>query len=170
MSFWRAYILYQLLLTILGPPEKPEGFVVLSNHTSVALTLRWRPGFDGGYSPEVFTLQYGKSDKSLRTWKEMFTYETDGMTWYQSTVTVLQPQTLYVFSLYAENNRPRDKGPNRSLTVTQTGSTTGRAVLLVPLAGAASNDGAYTIASLLKGPTCLKALRHDDETYYLLLY
>ncbi|KAI0236794.1 hypothetical protein LSAT2_012662 [Lamellibrachia satsuma] len=117
-------VTFPIELVASGPSEKPERFVVLSNHTSAALTLRWRPGFDGGYSPQVFTLQYGKSDKSLRTWKELFTYETDGMTWYQSTVTGLQSQTLYVFSLYAENNRPGDKGPNRSPIVTQTGSTT----------------------------------------------
>ena len=57
----------------------------------------------------------------------MFNYTTDGVTRYQATVTGLRPQTEYVFSLYAENSRPPVQGPNRSETVTQTGSTTGRA-------------------------------------------
>ena len=45
-------------------------------------------------------------------------------------MTGLRPQTEYVFSLYAENCRPPAQGPNRSETVTQTGSTTGRYDLL----------------------------------------
>ena len=106
---------------------EPSDFTILHNHTSVALTLQWHPGFDGGYPPQTFTLQYSASNEvGRKTWSDIFSYTSDAMTWYQATVTGLQPQTLYVFSLYAENSRPRDQGSNRSLTVIQTGSTTGR--------------------------------------------
>ena len=122
-NFFMSYI----LLHTSGPAREPSDFTVLRNHTSIALTLQWHPGYDGGYPPQTYTLQYSASNKvGRKTWSDIFSYTSDAMTWYQATVTGLQPQTQYVFSLYAENNRPRDKGPNRSLTVTQTGSTTGR--------------------------------------------
>ena len=66
----------------------------------------------------------------MRTWKDIFSHTTDGVTRYQATVTGLRPQTEYVFSLYAENSRPPAQGPNRSETVTLIGSTTGRAGFL----------------------------------------
>ncbi|KAI0235072.1 hypothetical protein LSAT2_014517 [Lamellibrachia satsuma] len=117
--------LFQIDLVERGPARAPLKFTILSNHTSVTLTLQWHPGFDGGYPPQTFTLQYRASNEvALRTWSDIFIYTTDETTWHQATVTGLQPQTQYVFSLFAENSRPRNKGPNRSLTVTQTGSTT----------------------------------------------
>ena len=119
-------MLYLEFLTS-GPAREPLVFTILSNHTSVALTLQWHPGFDGGHPPQTFTLQYRASTEgTLRTWRDMFSHTTDGVTRYQATVTGLRPQTEYVFSLYAENSRPPAQGPNRSGTVTQTGSTTGR--------------------------------------------
>ncbi|KAI0241915.1 hypothetical protein LSAT2_015480, partial [Lamellibrachia satsuma] len=107
-----------------GPAREPLDFTILNNHTSIALTLRWRPGFHGGYSPQTFTLQYRASNEvALKPWGDVFNYTADKKTWYEATVTGLQPQTQYVFSLYAENSRPRDKGPNKSATITRTGST-----------------------------------------------
>ena len=61
----------------------------------------------------------------------MFSYTTDGVTWYQATVSGLRAHTVYVFSLYAENSRPPVQGPKRSKTVTLIGSTIGRAGLYV---------------------------------------
>ena len=119
-----------LFVSSAGPARAPQELSILDNHTSVALTLRWLPGFDGGHPPQTFILQYRASKKvALKPWRDIFNYTSDAMTWYGATVTGLQPQTQYVFSLYAENSRPRDQGPNRSLTVTQTGSTTGMTVL-----------------------------------------
>ncbi|KAK2178126.1 hypothetical protein NP493_561g01055, partial [Ridgeia piscesae] len=116
---------FELSLVESGPARKPLGFTILSNHTSVTLTLQWRPGFDSGHPPQTFTLQYRASTEvTLRTWRDMFSHKTDGVTRYQATVTGLRPQTEYVFSLYAENSRPPAQGPNRSDTVSQTGSTT----------------------------------------------
>ncbi|KAI0235074.1 hypothetical protein LSAT2_014519 [Lamellibrachia satsuma] len=113
------------IVNVQCPARAPLKFTVLNNHTSVALTLQWRPGFDGGYPPQTFTLQYRASNEvALGTWSNIFIYTTDETTWHQATVTGLQPQTQYVFSLYAENSQPRNRGPNRSLTITQMGSTT----------------------------------------------
>ncbi|KAK2176759.1 hypothetical protein NP493_641g01009 [Ridgeia piscesae] len=115
---------FEVTLVERGPAREPHGFTILSNHTSVALTLQWHPGFDGGHPPQTFTLQYRASTEvTLRTWRDMFSYTTDGVTRYQATVTGLRPQTEYVFSLYAENSRPPAQGPNRSETVTLIGST-----------------------------------------------
>ncbi|KAI0243147.1 hypothetical protein LSAT2_004781 [Lamellibrachia satsuma] len=119
-------VTFQIDLVKSGPAREPSDFTILHNHTSIALTLQWHPGYDGGYPPQTYTLQYSASNEvGRKTWSDIFSYTPDAMTWYQATVTGLQPQTQYVFSLYAENNRPQDQGPNRSLTVTQTGSTTG---------------------------------------------
>ncbi|KAK2171898.1 hypothetical protein NP493_1005g00049 [Ridgeia piscesae] len=110
-----------------GPAREPLSFTILSNHTSVALTLQWHPGFDGGHPPQTFTLQYRASTEvTLRTWSDIFSHKTDGVTRYQATVTGLRPQTEYVLSLYAENSRPPAQGPSRSDTVTQMGRTRGQ--------------------------------------------
>ncbi|KAK2176232.1 hypothetical protein NP493_674g01000 [Ridgeia piscesae] len=107
-----------------GPARKPHGFTILSNRTLVALTLQWHPGFDGGHPPQTFTLQYRASTEvTLRTWRDMFSYTTDGVTRYQATVSGLRAHTVYVFSLYAENSRPPVQSPKRSKTVTLIGST-----------------------------------------------
>ncbi|KAK2172201.1 hypothetical protein NP493_985g00016 [Ridgeia piscesae] len=106
------------------PAREPLSFTILSNRTSVALTLQWCPGFHGGHPPQTFTLQYRANKRALKTWRDIFSHKTDGVTRYQATVSGLRPQTEYVFSLYAENSRPPAQGPNRSETVTQTGSTT----------------------------------------------
>ncbi|KAK2174672.1 hypothetical protein NP493_781g00014 [Ridgeia piscesae] len=117
---------FEVTLVERGPAREPLGFTILSNHTSVALTLQWHPGFHGGHPPQTFTLQYRASKEgTLRIWRDIFSHTTDGVTRYQATVTGLRPQTEYVFSLYAENSRPPAQGPNRSETVSQTGSTTG---------------------------------------------
>ncbi|KAK2175066.1 hypothetical protein NP493_754g00014 [Ridgeia piscesae] len=116
---------FEVTLVGRGPARKPHGFTIQSNHTSVALTLQWHPGFDGGHPPQTFTLQYRASTEvTLRPWRDIFSHKTDGVTRYQATVTGLRPQTEYVFFLYAENSRPPAQGPNRSETVTLIGSTT----------------------------------------------
>ncbi|KAK2175026.1 hypothetical protein NP493_758g00009 [Ridgeia piscesae] len=114
------------IAALLRPARKPHSFTILSNRTLVALTLQWHPGFDGGHPPQTFTLQYRASTEvTLRTWRDIFSHTTDGVTRHQATVTGLRPQTEYVFSLYAENSRPPAQGPNKSETVTLIGSTIG---------------------------------------------
>ncbi|KAI0229365.1 hypothetical protein LSAT2_020221 [Lamellibrachia satsuma] len=118
-------VTFQIDLVKSGPAREPSDFTILRNHTSVTLTLQWHSGYDGGYPPQTYNVQYSASNEvGRKTWSDIFSYTSDAMIWYQATVTGLQPQTQYVFSLYAENNRPRNNGPVRSLTVTQTGSTT----------------------------------------------
>ncbi len=46
-------------------------------------------------------------------------------TWHGATVTGLQPDTEYVFSVYAENSRPQDSGPKNSSVVKLMARTTG---------------------------------------------
>ena len=45
--------------------------------------------------------------------------------WHGATITGLQPNTDYIFSVYAENSRPKDSGPRRSSVVKLTARTTG---------------------------------------------
>ena len=51
--------------------------------------------------------------------------------WHGATITGLQPNTDYIFSVYAENSRPKDSGPRRSSVVKVTARTTGMRLCII---------------------------------------
>ena len=116
-----------LPLFFVESPETPTHFIVLNNSTSVALTLQWQPGLSGSHPPQVFTIQY-MADTNLNLFHGR-TITADDSTQQQVTITALEPDTLYKFTLYARSD---NTDVIRSGVTTVSAQTTGETCTVYP--------------------------------------
>ena len=91
-----------------GPPSAPKNIRVLSK-TSHSVNLTWTPGYDGGYGPLIFKLEYEPAT-ALGGYKEV----KDNLSGDTYFLNKLKPGTNYDLRIQAINHRSFDKGPNYS--------------------------------------------------------
>nr|XP_002122747.1 nephrin [Ciona intestinalis] len=100
LGFDRTYI----SIVPMGVPDTPTELRI-TNHTFDAITVAWRPAFDGG-KKQSFVLQYKKSQQSSGEQKERTTWQQavipGGIT--SHSMLGLEPKTSYLVRIHANNS------------------------------------------------------------------
>ncbi|KAK7078096.1 hypothetical protein SK128_015564 [Halocaridina rubra] len=103
----------------LNPPSRPHPPTHFSiiNVTSTSVTLSWTPNFGGG-RPQGYTLRYRAVEKTQYQVVDISGGETAG-----TTLTNLQPNTAYIFTIQAKNDQGLSAYVSPPITATMHGES-----------------------------------------------